>query len=48
MNIVFYVLIIMSAIYVIFHLSDFFSWWIDIMWIVPNAIWKLIKSLFGK
>ena len=48
MNIAFYVLMTMVAIYAVFHITDFFYWWIDVMWIVPKAIWKSILKLFGK
>lgn len=48
MNIVFYVLMTMFAVFAIFHIVDFFYWWIDIMWIVPKSIWNLILKLFGK
>lgn len=48
MNILFYVLMTMTAIYVVFHITDFFSWWLNVMWIVPKSIWKLILKLFGK
>ena len=48
MNIVFYVILTLCAVYAVFHIRDIFYWWIDIMWIVPKAIWKLILKLFGK
>lgn len=48
MNIAFYVLMTIFAIYAIFHIKDVFCWWINIMLIVPKAIWKLILKLFGR
>lgn len=48
MNIIFYVLMTIAAIYAIFHITDFFKWWFDVMLIVPKAIWNFILKLFGK
>ena len=48
MDILFYVLMTMFAIYAIFHYKDVFCWWLNIMWIVPKSIWKSILKLFGR
>lgn len=48
MNIVFYVLMTMLAVYAVFHIKDVFFWWLDKMLIVPKAIWKKIKRIFRK
>ena len=48
MNIVFYVLMTMVAVYTIFHYKDFFKWYWNVIQIVPKKIWDLIKKVFGK
>jgi len=48
MNIAFYVFVTMTAVYAVFHITDFFGWWFDKILIVPKAIWKLILKLFKK
>lgn len=48
MDIVFYVVMTMAAIYAVFHITDFFKWWLNVMLIVPKSIWKRILKLFGK
>lgn len=48
MNIVFHILMIMMAVYVVFNLKEFAEFWIDTILIVPKKIWDLIKKLFGK
>ena len=48
MNIAFYILLTMAAVYVIFHIGDFFRWWYDKILIVPKTIWNLVKKLFGR
>ena len=48
MNIVFYVFLTMSAVYLIFHIKESFCWWLNVILIVPKAMWYLILKLFGK
>ena len=48
MNYVFYVLIILAAVYTIFHIGDAFKWWTKVVLAVPIKIWDAIKKIFGK
>ena len=48
MNIVFYVLMTLFAVYAIFNIVDIAKWYWDVITIVPVKIWNLIKSIFGK
>ena len=48
MNIVFFVLMTLFAVYAVFNLKEFAEFWIDTILIVPKKIWNLIKKLFGK
>jgi len=48
MNIVFYVFMVMTAVYVVFHIVDCSKWYWNIIQIVPKKIWDLIKSIFKK
>lgn len=48
MEIAFYVILTMSAIYFVFHIKDVLYWWAERIWTIPKGIWNLIKKLFGK
>ena len=48
MNIVFYVLLTMAAVYSILHIVDFGKWYWNVITIVPKKIWSLIKGIFKK
>ena len=48
MNIVFYVLLTMAAVYSIFNYKDFGKWYWNIIMIIPKKIWSLIKGIFKK
>lgn len=48
MNILFYVLLSLTAVYVVFHIGDVFKWYWNVIQIVPKKIWELIKGIFKK
>ena len=48
MNIIFYVFLTLTAIYVVFHTAEVFGWWYGVILVVPVKIWNLIKKVFGK
>ena len=48
MNIVFYVLMTLTAIYAIFNIVDFSEWWLNVIKFVPVKIWNFVKSIFKK
>lgn len=48
MNIVFYVVLTMIAVYAVFHYKDLFDWWYKVILAVPVKIWNLIKKIFGR
>ena len=48
MNIVFYIFLILTAVYSVLNYKSCGEWYWNIIQTVPKKIWDLVKSIFKK
>lgn len=48
MKIIFYIWLILSAVYVVFNFMDFINFWWEVITVLPVRLWELIKKWTGR
>lgn len=48
LEIIFWIWLIMSGVYVVFRIQDFGYFWLEIITVIPKKLWELILKWTGK